>query len=125
MTNTVNVALAQSHDIDSNGNGIANVSDPVPFFLAGMINLAVYPTNQPANTVAISWDAVPLATNTVLYSTNLVNWQLLSNVYIPTNPFITPSPYPGPVTNIIIFDPKSVPGRFYRVSIYPWLTYPY
>ena len=78
-----------------------------------------YPTNHPANTMVISWNTVPLATNSVFYSTNLVTWLLL------TNPFISPNPYPGPAANVKVFDPMTVPGRYYKVSVQPWLTYPY
>jgi hypothetical protein len=209
VTNTVNIALAESHDIDSDGDGIANASDPTPFFLPSMVNLVWYSTNNPPGTTAISWDTVPLATNYVYYSTNVVltsnmvnlnvystnnpantmiiswntvslatnivnyttnlmspitwtvltnvispqyptaitnvmvfdpivvpgryyqvvvyqpmpTWQLFTNIYIPTNPFVTPAPYPGPVTNVMVFDP--IPGRYYQVTVMPWLTYPY
>ncbi len=125
VTNTFNVALAENTHIDSDGDGIANAYDPTPFFLSGELNLNVYPTNHPANTIAISWNSIPLATNSVFYSTNLLSWWLLTNIYVPTNPFVSPEPYPGPATNITVFDPVTVPGRFYKVTIYPWLTYPY
>jgi hypothetical protein len=75
--------------------------------------------------MVISWNTVPLATNSVFYSTNLVNWRLLTNIYIPVDPFVSPNPYPGPATNIMVFDPTAGPGRFYQVSVYPWLTYPF
>lgn len=125
VTNTVNTALAESTVIDSNGNGIPNASDSTPFFLPDMVNLAVYPTNNPANTVVISWDTIPLATNSVFYSTNLVSWQLLTNIYISTNPFVSPNPYPGPAANVMVFDPIVAPGRYYQVLVNPWLTYPF
>ena len=121
VTNAFNVALAESTVIDSNGNGIANAFDPTPFFLSSEINLKVYPTNHPANTIVISWNTIPLATNTVFYSTNLmspITWTVLTN-------FISPQPYPGPATNVMVFDPMVGPGRFYQVTVYPWLTYPY
>ena len=89
------------------------------------VNLKTYPTNLPPNTMVISWTTIPLATNRVYYSTNLVTWRLLTNIYVPTEPFIWPAPYPGPATNVMVFDPVMVPGRFYRVSVEPWLTFPY
>ena len=41
----------------------------MPFFVSGMVNLMAYPTNHPPNTIAISFNTVPLATNFVFYST--------------------------------------------------------
>ena len=123
-TNTFNVALARSQYIDSNGNGIANAFDPMPFFVQAMLNFTDYPTNNPPSSVAISWNTVPLATNFLFYTTDMTNWLLLTNIYIPTNPFVTPGPYPGPVTNVIVIDPDPS-GRYYRVKVSPWLTYPY
>ena len=67
-TNAFNVALARSQYIDSNGNGIANAFDPMPFFLPVMINQTGYASNS---MVYVSWNTIPLATNYVLYSTNL------------------------------------------------------
>jgi hypothetical protein len=120
-TNTVNAALAGDTVIDSNGNDIANAFDPAPFFLPGMINLTVYQTNNPANTMVISFNTIPLATNTVFYTTNLmapITWTVLTN-------FISPQPRPNPATNVMVFDPMVVPPRNYQVMIYPWLTWPY
>jgi hypothetical protein len=125
VTNTFNIALAQDTQIDSDGDGIPNSIDPTPFFVSSEMDLNVYPTNHPANTIAISWNSVPQATNSLFYSTNLLSWRLLTNIYIQTNPFVSVEPYPGPATNITVFDPVTVPGRFYKVTIYPWLTYPY
>jgi hypothetical protein len=144
-TNTFNVALAGDTVIDSNGNGIPNASDPMPFFLQGMINLTAYPTNNPAHTIVISFDTIPRATNTVFYTTSLMQpviWTVLTNIYIPVistnpfvsmnypgpatnNPFISPQLNSGPATNVMVFDPAGVSGRYYQVMVYPWLTYPY
>lgn len=119
-TNTFNIGLAQSSVIDSDGDGIANASDPTPFFLPAMLNFTDYPTNNPANNIVISWTTVPLATNYVYYSTNLAGPYnaLLTN-------FISPQPYPGPATNVMVFDPMVTPPRYYQVMVSPWLTYPY
>jgi len=122
---TVTFNAAAYPYMDSNGNGIDNSSDPTPFFLSSQVNLMTYPTNNPANTMVISWNTVPLATNSVYYSTNLATWLLLTNTYIKTNPFISPNPYPGPAANVKVFDPVQLPGRYYKVSVQPWLTYPY
>ncbi|HEX7619287.1 MAG TPA: hypothetical protein VF480_11290, partial [Verrucomicrobiae bacterium] len=144
-TNTFNAALAQDSQIDSNGNGIPNSEDPTPFFVSSMLDLAVYPTNHPPNTIVISFNTVPQATNTVFYATNLMQpviWTVLTNIYIPVistnpfvsanypgpatnNPFISPQPYPGPAANVMVFDPAGAAGRFYKVTVYPWLTYPF
>ena len=145
VTNTYNVALATSTVIDSDGDGIENAFDPTPFFLPGMINLTAYPTNNPAHTIVISFDTIPRATNTVFYTTSLMQpviWTVLTNIYIPVistnpfvsmnypgpatnNPFISPQLNSGPATNVMVFDPAGVSGRYYQVMVYPWLTYPY
>ena len=122
---TVSFNSAAYPTMDSDADGLVNPSDPNPFFLSSQVNLRTYPTNHPPNTMAISWMTVPLATNSVYYSTNLVTWRLLTNIYILHEPFIWPTPYGGPATNVMVFDPMTVPGRFYRVSVEPWLTYPY
>jgi hypothetical protein len=119
-TNTVNIALAQSSDIDSDGDGIPNSSDPTPFFVPSMVNLSVTVTNLPPLSAAISWDTVPLATNCVLYTTNIMmtDWMVLTN-------FISPIPYPSPPTSVTIYDPLVSPPRYYKVRVNPWLTYPF
>jgi hypothetical protein len=45
VTNTYNAALAQSPDIDSNGNGLANAYDPSPFFTPQQLNFSLALTN--------------------------------------------------------------------------------
>jgi len=78
-----NTALAQSSVIDSDGDGLVNGSDPTPFFVPSMLNLIWFPTG-PGTTV--SWDTVPLATNFVYWSTNVVLAPSLVNLYAhPTN----------------------------------------
>jgi hypothetical protein len=137
-TNTVNAGLAQNGQIDSNGDGIQNASDPFPFYLASQMNLTVTATNHPPKGV-ISWNTCAFATNDVFYSTNLLTWQLLTNIAgYPSNLlarqgltnfisiFPPPSPgVPGWVTNVTVFDANTNTTRFYRVSVQPWLTYPY
>jgi hypothetical protein len=119
VTNTVNAALAQSADIDSNGNGVANAYDQSPFFTAQEINFGLTITNQPRRAL-LTWDTVPLATNYVYYATNLVggNWLLYSN-FLSTNVV-------GPVYPVTVSDTNISKGiRFYKVVVSPWLTYPY
>jgi hypothetical protein len=121
VTNTVNIALARSSFIDSDGDGIANAADPTPFFLPGMVNLTVYLTNNPANNLVISWNTPPLATNYLFYSTNMSG--PFTNLVLP--PFLSPQPFPGPAVNVMVFDPMVAPPRYYQVMVLPWLTYPY
>jgi hypothetical protein len=118
VTNTVNAALAQSPDIDSDGDGIANGSDTTPFFLASEMNFAETLTNVPPLSVLLSWQTIPNATNYVYYKTNLVstNWLLLTN-------FISPQPYPSSATNVSVLDPiNPVQPKYYRVTVQPNLT---
>jgi len=103
-----NTALAQSPDIDSDGDGLVNGSDPTPFAISPMVVI----TPAFANGMALlKWHSIPLATNCVLYTTNFVTWQSLTN-------FVSPG------TNATAVDP-SPGGKFYRVRIDPWLTYPF
>ncbi len=119
-----NAALAQSSIIDSDGDGVVNGSDPTPFFVPSMVHLTVTTTNTPPPmTAVLTWTTIPLATNSVLYSTNNALGpfdQLLTN-------FISPIPYSSPPTNVTAFDtpPPDSPSRYYRVRIDPWLTYPF
>ena len=99
-----NTALAQSPDIDSDGDGLPNGSDPTPFIVsppAPMIAAGI--TNRTA--ALLKWQTLPMATNCVLYSTNFVTWQELTN-------FVSPG------TNGMAVDPSPA-GRFYRVRINP------
>jgi len=119
VTNTVNAALAQSADIDSNGNGQANAYDASPFFTAQQINFSLTVTNRPRRAL-LTWDTVPFATNYVYYATNLVNanWQLYSN-FLSTNVV-------GPTYPVTVSDTNISKGiRFYKIVVSPWLTYPY
>ena len=123
-TNTFNVGLAESKFYSSNGSGVPNAGDPTPFFVASEMGVAAHLTNNPAKTVAISWNTVPFATNFVYYSTNLLSWQLLTNSYSPTNGwFVTPTLNPGPATNIMILDPITGQQKFYQVIVSPDLLY--
>ena len=46
-TNLLNLALVQSCDLDSNGNGIPNCLDPAPVFVQSEVGLAAALTNAP------------------------------------------------------------------------------
>jgi len=118
-----NTALAQSSDIDSDGDGLVNGSDPTPFFTTNMIHFTYYSTNLPPETIVLTWNSIPNATNYVLYSTNSPVGpfdQILTS-------FISPIPYPSPATNVTAFDPivSTNNMRFYRVRVDPWLTWPF
>lgn len=121
VTNTVNAALAQSTDIDSDGDGIPNASDPTPFFLASDLNFTETLTNVPPKSILLSWQTVPGATNYVYYTTNLVStaWPTLTN-------FISPQPEGSSATNVSVLDSVNpAQPKFYKVTVQPWLTYPY
>ena len=140
-TNTVNKALAESGSIDSDGDGLVNNADSTPFFLASQINLTATLTNAPAQKVKIVFQTIPGATNFVYYTTNLTapNWQPYTNFnnyywnsnglavsnYAHANWFPAPQVYGKPATNVWVFDTVTNVQRFYRVSVLPWLTYPF
>jgi len=140
VTNTVNAALALSPDIDSNGNGSPNNSDPTPLLVPAQVNFTESITNLPPKSVRLQWATIPNGTNYIYYTTNLLApvWQPLTNFnnyyYGPNlavpNPahvnwFASPQAYPGPVTNVWIYDPFTNAPHFYRVMVQPWLTYPF
>jgi hypothetical protein len=135
-----NAALAQSTTIDSNGNGIPNGSDPTPFFVSSQVNFTLTLTNRPPLSVRLQWATIPLATNYIYYKTNLLstNWLPLTtfnnyyygaNVAVTnsahTNSFVSPQTYPGPATNVWVFDVVTNVAHYYRVIVQPWLTYPF
>jgi hypothetical protein len=147
VTNAVNAALASSPDIDSNGNGVNNASDPSPFFLASQLHFTEALTNVPPLSVKLTWATIPLATNYVYYRTNLLstNWMQITNfTFASTNLPITNATfassnypvrlaypgfvltnYPSPATNISVLDPVNLTQpRYYRVVVQPWLTGP-
>ena len=111
-----NVALAESQDIDSDGDGIPNGSDPTPFGNIGhtasfyvLGNVTITMTNKPVLAAVLTWQSITNATNYVVYyKTNftMTNWlPLLTNTASPTSP---------PVT-MRITDPVAGPMRSYRV----------
>lgn len=116
-TNTVNMALAQSTDIDSSGSGTANAYSTAPIFTSSQLNFASALTNVPPLEVALTWSSIPSATNYIYYTTNLVstNWMVLTN-------FVSPSQVPPaggwPITNIY-YDKVSGPSRYYQINVAP------
>ena len=75
-TNLENAALAVSSTYDSDGDGVVNSADSVPFFVSQMINFTIGTTSTPPKVVQLTWQTPPLATNYVYYTTNLLQpWQ--------------------------------------------------
>jgi hypothetical protein len=139
-TVVVNAALAASDDIDSNGNGIGNASDPTPFLASSQVVLSLTVTNLPPLSSKLQWLAVPNATNYIYYKTNLLSPAWLpftnfNNFYYGANLagtnaahgnwFVSPQPYPSSATNVWVFDPLMKVPHYYQVVVQPWLTYPY
>ena len=104
VTNAVNIALAQSHYIDSNGNGIANASDPLPIptpsYLSSQGFEKVHFVATNANSqVIILWNSIPAATNSVSYTPDFIHWVLLTNNMISATNY---PPVAWPVTNSVV-----------------------
>ena len=116
-TITVNAALRNSTDIDSDGDGINNAYDPTPFFLPSQMMFSLSLTNKPLpHTPLLRWRSVPASTNYVQYTTNLLsgNWQTLTT--------LTNGSASGMVTNTVtltnmVNNPTPSAMRFYRVRI--------
>jgi hypothetical protein len=114
VTNTVNAALAQSVNIDSDGDGIPNAFDPTPFFGPTNVNLTMIITNLPPMKVLLTWQTIPSATNIVFFKTNFVSpWMVLTNFTTP------PAPPYAPITEMLydLFNP--VQPRYYQVRVDP------
>jgi hypothetical protein len=125
----VNISLALS-SLDSDGDGVANGSDPIPFWIVvpgfDMIQLQ---TVQAGAAMWLTWNTVPNATNTVLYTTDLVNYQVLPSPVIVTKPAgsvvaATPASFVLTFTNGVHASPVPVTvadplgdGRYYRVRV--------
>ena len=110
QTYSLNRALVESTDIDSNGNGTNNAFDPAPIFVGEDVNLALQFTNNPGPVAVITWDALAHATNNLFTSASLTggNWSLVTNFVNNTSGTVS-------VTN-------SAPGngpRYYKVRIDP------
>jgi hypothetical protein len=134
-----NAALRQSTDIDSDGDGLINAYDSTPFFVPSEVNFTVTPVNRPPPSMRLQWKTIPLATNYIQYRTNLLSpWLPLTNFdhfyyganvavtnSAHVNRFVSPQSYPGPVTNVWVFDATTNGQRYYRVLVSPWLTYPF
>ena len=107
-TNRLNLALVQSCNLDSNGNGIPNCQDQAPVFVTSQVALAAALTNATPRAVVLAWNSIPYATNTVLFapSVTAANWQTLTNFVL------------GPVGGRQRFvDPIGAGSRVYRVRV--------
>lgn len=121
VTNRINFALANSPDLDSNGNGTPNVSDPDPVFVPAQIDFTQTLTNLPPRSIRIQWNSIPASTNYLLYTTNLTggNWLVLTN-------FISPATVPPvagwPLTNTVYDVISTNHQKFYQVHVDPNTT---
>ena len=112
-TNALNTALVQSCDLDSDGDGIPNCSDPTPVLVPSQLNFKLTLTNAPPWKTRLSWNTIPNATNFLFYRTNLTSgdWQLLTNFVSKVLP-----PSPPAVTNVFDVVDRTNP-RFYKVRV--------
>lgn len=147
ITNTVNTALAQSKTIDSDSDGIPNYYDPTPLFVSPELNFHLAVTNVPPMSVKVQWVTIPNATNFVYYTTNLLstnwlpftnfnNWYYGNNVAVTNsahgNSFHSPQMYinngslpdNAQQTNVWVFDAITNVPHYYKVVVWPWLTFP-
>ena len=113
-----NAALRQSINIDSDGDGIANLYDLTPFGTINPTNLifTISFASTPVPAAVLKWQKATLATgyvtNYVFYKTNLMmpNWLTLTN-------FITPASSAWPPVPVTMTNPVAGPMRFYRVRV--------
>lgn len=116
-TITVNAALRNSPNIDSDGDGVKNAYDPTPFFVPTQMMLAWSWTNKPPPlTAMLQWRSLPGSTNYVQYTTNLHlgNWQTLTTLTkLSANSFVTNTVV---LTNMVTY-PNPSASRFYRVRM--------
>lgn len=113
-THRLNRALATDCEIDSNGNGLPNCIDPnpIPVLTPSTLILQALYTNLPARSVVLSWNTIPLASNYLYASSNLLlpatNWQLVTN-------FLSDATVGGRAT---VAYPLTTNGqRYYRVGV--------
>ena len=125
VTNLVNAGLAQSADMDSNGDGTYNASDPNAFFTPDQVNLSISFTNVPPLLPMLTWNSIPGATNYIYYNTNSPSgpWLLLTN-YISPVPYLAYPSAPKPLS-LVDYGAAGGPPRFYGVRVDAWLTYPF
>lgn len=143
-TNTVNAALAESHDIDSDSDGIPNYLDPTPFFVPPQLKFSAAVTNLPAASVRVKWVTIPNATNYIYYATNFPpaasdwlaftnfgNYYYGNNVAVTNaahgNSFLSPQVYINNAslpdnsqqTAVWLYDAVSSVPHYYKVTVWP------
>lgn len=108
-TNRLNLALVQSCNLDSDGDGILNCQDPTPVFVPSLVGLSATLANLPQPTVVLSWNSIPYSTNWVFYKPTLqtANWQILTQ-------FVLGS---AGGRQQIVQSPALSGSRFYRVRV--------
>ena len=112
---SLNRALVTSTTIDSDGDGTPNGYDSTPFGGSAPVtafdpfNLSVRSTNNPPNSIVISWPATKGATNYVESKSSLGGSAWISA-------FVTNSPVTGTITATL---PSGVGVNYYRVRVVP------
>jgi hypothetical protein len=84
---TANISLVQQKDMDSDGDGIPNINDPTPIYVAESIGLTIAQGTQPRQ-VLLSWQALANATSHVEYKPVIASsgpWQLLRSTSAPVS----------------------------------------
>lgn len=104
-TNTVNIGLVDSPNLDSNGDGYPNDSEPDPIFVSSQVNFM-----QIGN--ELIWDSIPSATNFVFNSPDMSTWTIYTNF---VSPSIVPPVNGWPITNTLFVPPSG----FYKVGVSP------
>src|SRR5439155_25713887 len=104
---TFNIAVVQSRDLDSDGDGIVNADDPTPFLEPETMGLLISMTASQPHHAVLTWRAMPRSTNRVEYLSSIgaTNWLMLTNIIN------------GPTNGTLkAMDPSSMSSqRFYRV----------
>jgi hypothetical protein len=110
-TNFFNAALVGSCNLDSDGDGLVNCSDPTPILRPQDLALAVSLVQTPSLKAQVSWKSGPYAANFVYYKTSSssTNWLPLTN-------FISGDSN----GRVSILDPVNASNpRYYRVRVDP------
>jgi hypothetical protein len=110
-TNLLNIGLASSPFLDSNGDGKPNASDPAPILVSSQVVIKNLGVVNGSNELA--WTSIPGATNFLLSTTNLVKWTVAP---VLTNSTVSPPPAGWPITNVIFVPTNGFSGS-YRVKI--------
>ena len=109
---TFNVALVQSKDLDSDGDGIVNSDDETPIYVAESAELRLALAGDPDLRALLSWNALAYSSNYLEFKASAAetNWQVLTNFHM--------GPLTGPV---LVEDPINPTGatRVYRLRVDP------